>query len=243
MNEDSPAPVEKREPPPQARLHALPMPVANPPGEPGLFSIPQTNGREGFLYVPDSYRADTPFALIVALHGGSGQAQRGMGVMAPLAEEYGAIVFAPQSLGQTWDFIVGGFGPDVAVIDVALGQIYARYSIDPTRRILGGFSDGASYALSLGLANGDVFTHIIAFSCGFADPWGLVGEPRIFMSHGTQDAVLEINESSRSVVAVLRQIGYVIDYVEFEGPHTVPDPILRAAYEWAFHDRPVPGVI
>ncbi len=30
-----------------------------------------------------------------------------------------------------------------------------------------GFSDGASYALSLGVPNGDLFTHIVAFSPGF----------------------------------------------------------------------------
>jgi len=236
MPEDRPPPIEKREPPPQARLHALPPPGPRPPGEAGLFAIPQTNGREGLLYVPEGYRAETPATLIVALHGGSGQAQRGMDVLAPLAQEYGAIVFAPQALGQTWDFLVGGYGPDVAAIDVAIAQIDARYALDPARRVLGGFSDGASYALSVGLANGDVFTHIIAFSCGFADPWGLVGEPRIFMTHGTEDAVLQIDESSRRVVKILRDIGYTIDYVEFEGPHSVPEPILRAAYEWLFHD-------
>jgi predicted esterase len=32
-----------------------------------------------------------------------------------------------------------------------------------------GFSDGASYALSIGPANGDLFTHVMAFSPGFAD--------------------------------------------------------------------------
>lgn len=30
-----------------------------------------------------------------------------------------------------------------------------------------GFSDGASYALSLGLPNGNLFSHIVAFSPGF----------------------------------------------------------------------------
>ena len=38
-----------------------------------------------------------------------------------------------------------------------------------------GFSDGASYALSLGAANGDLFTHIAAFSPGFMRPPVSVG--------------------------------------------------------------------
>jgi len=33
-----------------------------------------------------------------------------------------------------------------------------------------GFSDGASYALSVGITNGDLFTHVIAFSPGFVAP-------------------------------------------------------------------------
>ncbi len=235
MNEESQdAPIAKSEPPAAARLHALPEPGPREPAPGGLFSIPLTNGREGLVYVPDAYRPDAPLALIVALHGAGGSAQRGMNVIAPLADEYGAIVFAPQSGGPTWDILVGGFGPDVAAIDAALVQIYERYAIDPARRVISGFSDGASYSLSLGLANGDIFTHIMAFSPGFADPWGLVGDPQVFMSHGTEDKTLPIDEASRSIVSILQQVGYPVYYVEFEGPHSVPEPVLRSGYNWLF---------
>ena len=47
-----------------------------------------------------------------------------------------------------------------------------------------------SYALSLGLANGDLFTHVIAFSPGFITPAPPSGRPPIFVSHGTADQVL-----------------------------------------------------
>ena len=245
MTEDVPGlpdgPITKSEPPPAARLHARPEPGAREPAEAGLFSIPLATGREGLVYVPAGYRADQPMALIVALHGAGGSAQRGMSVIAPLADEYGAIIFAPQSGGPTWDILVGGFGPDVAAIDVALAQIYERYAVDPSRRVIGGFSDGASYALSLGLANGDVFTHIMSFSAGFADPWGLVGEPRVFMSHGTEDKVLPIDEAGRAIVSILQQVGYEAYYVEFEGPHSVPEPVLRSAYDWLFERKGAPA--
>ena len=229
--------VLRREPPPQARLHALPAPGPREPAPTGLFTIPLSNGREGLIYVPERYRPEEPLALIVACHGAGGQAQRGMNVIAPLADEYGAIIFAPQSGGPTWDILVGGFGPDVAAIDAALELIYERYAIDPARRVIGGFSDGASYALSVGLANGDIFTHIMALSAGFADPWGLVGEPRIFVSHGTEDKVLPIDQAGRAHAGILQQVGYNVHYVEFEGPHSVPEPVLRSAYDWLF-DRP-----
>ena len=234
--------MQQREPPPEARLHTLPAPGAREQAPRGVFTIPLSNGREGLVYVPERYRPDEPLALIVACHGAGGSAQRGMNVIAPLADEYGAIIFAPQSGGPTWDILVGGFGPDVAAIDAALALIYERYAIDPTRRVIGGFSDGASYALSLGLANGDIFTHIMALSAGFADPWGLVGQPRIFISHGTEDKVLPIDQAGRAHAGILQQVGYEVHYVEFEGPHSVPPPVLRSAYDWLFdRDRSGPA--
>ena len=45
----------------------------------------------------------------------------------------------------------------------------------------------ASYALSLGIANGNLFSHVLAFSLGFLAPASQTGSPRIFVSHGTQD--------------------------------------------------------
>lgn len=76
--------------------------------------------------------------------------------------------------------------------DEALAHTFEHYTVDPSRVAIGGFSDGASYALSLGLGNGDLFRHIIAFSPGFAVPPRQLGSPRIFMSHGTKDRVLPI---------------------------------------------------
>lgn len=49
-------------------------------------------------------------------------------------------------------------------------QVLSNYAVDTTRLGVGGFSDGASYALSLGLTNGDLFTHVIAFSPGALYP-------------------------------------------------------------------------
>jgi len=97
---------------------------------------------------------------------------------------------------------------------------------------LGGFSDGASYALSLGLTNGDLFTHVIAFSPGFMAPAHQVGAPRIYISHGIHDAVLPIDRCSRRLVPILERAGYDVKYHEFDGPHTIPPDIAREAVEW-----------
>lgn len=104
--------------------------------------------------------------------------------------------------------------------------------MDPGRIAIGGFSDGASSALSLGLANGDLFSALLAFSPGFMAPPGQVGKPRVYVSHGTGDRVLPIDRCSRRLVPVLQQAGYEVRYDEFDGPHTVPPGIARAAVRW-----------
>lgn len=142
------------------------------------------------------------------------------------------MLLAPKSRGRTWDVILDRFGPDVASLDALLEGVFERYAVDPARIALGGFSDGASYALSLGITNGDLFTRLIAFSPGFMAAGSDRGRPSIFVSHGVDDRVLPIDRCSRRLVPALRRAGYDLDYREFQGGHTVPGDVARAAVKW-----------
>jgi phospholipase/carboxylesterase len=104
--------------------------------------------------------------------------------------------------------------------------------VDPGRLAVGGFSDGASYALSLGVDNGDLFSHVLAFSPGFMAPTRRAGSPRFFVSHGTRDGVLPIERCSRRIVPQLERMGYEVTYREFEGGHTVLPEIALEAVGW-----------
>jgi predicted esterase len=104
--------------------------------------------------------------------------------------------------------------------------------VDAARLAIGGVSDGASYALALGLSNGDIFSTVLAFSPGFLVAPEPAGQPRIFVSHGTADPILPIDACSRSFVPVLRQAGYDVRFHEFDGGHTVPPPISDEAMRW-----------
>lgn len=117
-------------------------------------------------------------------------------------------------------------------LDGALTQVFSQYSIDPDRLAIGGFSDGAPYALSLGLSNGDLFSHIIAFSPGFFHTAGATGKPQVFISHGVHDPVLPIPPCSRRIVPQLERRQYKVTYWEFNGGHTIPDTICKKAVQW-----------
>jgi predicted esterase len=110
--------------------------------------------------------------------------------------------------------------------------VFSRYAVDPGRIAVGGFSDGASYALSLGITNGDLFGHVLAFSPGFMAPAAQVGFPRVFVSHGAHDTVLPVDRCSRRIVPELERAGYDVRYREFEGGHVVPPEIGREAVNW-----------
>ena len=194
--------------------------------------------RDSYLYVPEGYRAERPVPLVLLLHGAGGHARQGLDLLRDLADAAGLLVLAPASRDRTWDLLVGRrYGPDLAMIDQALEQTFSRYTIDPARLAIGGFSDGASYALSLGITNGDLFTHVIAFSPGFMAPAGQTGTPRIFVSHGTRDGVLPIERCSRRIVPELERGGYDVLYREFDGGHTISGEIALEAVGWFTQEK------
>jgi phospholipase/carboxylesterase len=214
-----------RRPPPPARRPLLADQV-------GLRTLNVDTARTAMLYVPAGYRADRPVPLVVMLHGAGGNPRRVLTYVMALADSTGVMLLAPQSAGTTWDVIRGRYGPDVAFIDRALAHVFAHYAVDTTRLAIGGFSDGATYALSLGITNGDLITHVIAFSPGFMVPAAERGAPRLFVSHGTKDQVLSIDACSRQIVRRVRDAGYDVLYREFDGGHTVPSAIAREAFTW-----------
>jgi predicted esterase len=125
----------------------------------------------------------------------------------------------------------------ILTVDRALEQTFSRYAIDPVRLAIGGFSDEASYALYLGIANGDLFTHVLAFSPGLMAPAGRTGSPRIFVSHGVRDGVLPIDRCSRRIVPELKRGGYDVLYREFDGEHSISLEIALEAIGWFTQEK------
>jgi len=189
------------------------------------------SGRDAVLQLP-SAPSDRPLPLLVLLHGAGGSGATMLRRVGAAADEAGVAILAPDSRGATWDAIRGGFGDDVTFINRALERVFATVSVDPARVTVGGFSDGASYALSLGLANGDLFPRVIAFSPGFVVSAAVNGRPRFFVSHGTSDPILPIDQCSRVIVPRLRSMGYDVTFREFDGRHEVPPDVALEGMRW-----------
>lgn len=201
---------------------------------PGSHPLGLDHERDGLLYLPRGYKAGVPAPLMVVFHGAGGTAQSVQYVF-PMADEHGVIILAPDSRDQrTWDLVLGAYGPDADFLSTALGQTLGRCSVDRSRLSIAGHSDGASYALSFGIGVGDLFTQILAFSPGVMTPVDAKGKPRLFISHGTHDDVMPIDDTSRKFVPRLKRLGYDVTYREYEGKHAVPTDVVVDAFKWAY---------
>ncbi|MGY1823100.1 alpha/beta hydrolase [Geodermatophilus sp. SYSU D00079] len=188
--------------------------------------------REVLLHVPPGLSPGRPAALVVTLHGAGGDAAAGLHLLRQQADRVGLVLLAPASRGATWDAVQGGYGADTELLDRALARVLALGPVDPGRVAVAGFSDGASYALGVGLANGGLFRRVVAFSPGFVPPARPSGRPAVFVSHGVADDVLPLRRTSARIVPALRDAGHDVTYREFAGGHTVPPEIADEAARW-----------
>jgi poly(3-hydroxybutyrate) depolymerase len=154
-----------------ARLRARPAApaAAREAPSPATHRLGLSRGRDGLLHVPAGLEPGGRAGLIVMLHGAGGDAGQSIPLLVAEAERHDLLILAPESRRSSWDIISAReYGPDVDYIDEALEQVFGWF--DVSRVATAGFSDGASYALCLGLANGDLFSDVLAFSPGFAAP-------------------------------------------------------------------------
>jgi predicted esterase len=213
------------------RFTARPRPTTHQ-AAPGFSSLGLGRDRDALLYVPPAAKAGS-VPLLVLLHGAGGSASGMRTRLLGTADSIEFAILLPDSRGPTWDAIRGGYGPDIAFIDSALTLVFSRVAIDPARVIVGGFSDGASYALALGRVNGDLFSKVVAFSPGFVPPGSPTGKPEIFITHGSDDRILPYESTSMRIVPALKRAGYNVILREFNGGHTVPPELAREAFRWA----------
>jgi phospholipase/carboxylesterase len=209
-----------------------PVPVAGDDITVGKWRLGIADGeRDATIYVPQSYKKGVPMPLLMMLHGFRSTAEA-VRYTFPLAEEFGVIILAPESRDVTWGISIPGFDDDMRYIGMAYRWVSEVLTLDSARIAVGGVSDGAGYALNMGLAYGDTFNHLMIFSVGLMQPFRKQGKPKIFLAHGIHDEQMPIDRTARKFVPELKDDGYDVTYREYDGGHGAPLPVVREAFEW-----------
>lgn len=191
-------------------------------------------GTTGRVFVPAHYQPGTPIGLLVMLHGGGSAGQQYIGTFQALADAHDFIILAPDSKQLTWDMIASTrVGVDIPRLEMAIEYVLQRATIDPARIWLGGHSDGASYALTLGTANGDRFRKLLIFAAGIYWTPYKIGRPDVRVVHGQFDPVFPFSQVTSEVVRPLERAGYAVTFAPFAGGHDLPSDVAEAAIRWA----------
>ena len=214
------------------RLSFTPAELTKDPLRPGRNRLGIADERDSVLFVPIGLDAHGPVPLFVMFHGAGGFPEKVLPFIEEHAERDKFLILAPHSLYPTWDIVVGGSGPDLDRLHQALIEVTSRYRIDRDHLAFAGFSDGASYALSIGITNGDIASHVIAFSGGFMSIFTQEGAPKVFIAHGLVDEQLPIETSGRANATKLKAAGYDVQYVEFNGLHAIQPAIVGMAIQF-----------
>ena len=228
---------------PAASGPAAPLLKSRPSAASATLPVGETLLVNGAMaYRPASATRAAP--LLILLHGAGGYPPNFLQAMKPVSERLGVMLLAPRSAARTWDLVRNmqkgddpWRGPDASRLDQTLGDLFPRAAVDPSRVALLGFSDGASYALSLGVSNPKLFTAVIALSPGmFVPPARVDRAQRVFIAHGRSDAVLPF-AAAKDMAGTLRDAGGNVRFRSFDGGHQIDRDSLAEALDWALSSR------
>jgi len=198
-----------------------------------------SNGRtQGFLLAPETIDPERTYPLITVLHGAGRQDELLVRAYREEPAHRQALFFIPRSTSPTWDLLIGDDRPDLDFLEHAYAEIYRRVPIDHARQALIGYSDGASYALAIGLSNPRLFAAIMGWAAGFVvfDPSGAAPtdpRPRILLEHGTDDPVFPFEQIALRNCAILRRLGYEVELrIDSGGVHWPSRGFQPAALDW-----------
>lgn len=205
----------------------------------GEVRIEQGDAR-AVLLTPSKIEPGKQYPLFTVLHGAGRQDEMLTKACQGEPDRRDAFFLIPRSVEPTWDLIVGGEAKDIDFLAYAYDLIYRRYPIDPKRQVLIGYSDGASYALSLALSNPGLFDAALCWAAGFVmlDPTALAPEapkPSIYLEYGTHDELFPFERIALPMKENLTRAGYPVEFSVDEGGRHWPSGSFQGeALDWYF---------
>ncbi len=180
--------------------------------------IDPSTGKGFWLYVPSTYREQTPAPLIISCHGTPPYdiAEHHIREWKMLGEQNGCIIVCPELVatdGLVGDGPVVGMISDERYILSLVSLLSYRYNIDRANVMITGFSGGGFPTYWVGLRHPEVFSVVAARNCNFSrynlDGWYPPEAKRtpIIVYYGQNDPGT-IAMQSRAAIRYLREQGF-----------------------------------
>jgi poly(3-hydroxybutyrate) depolymerase len=150
--------------------------------------------RDFIVRWPTNYDSETPYRLIIGLHGATGRGEDVAGNPAyfglwALAED-STIFVAPSAVDGLWSA-----ADDTMFVDEILKAVEADLCIDKSRIFLEGFSQGAAMSWTLACSNPGVFRAVVGHSGGGVAKPSSCEPVAYFGSGGLQENVTQTTQS------------------------------------------------
>jgi len=182
--------------------------------------------RGGFsMYVPEYY-SNEKVPLVICMHGGSGHGRSFLWTWLRTARSRNLVLISPTSMDGTWSLM--GEDRDSAVLDRLVDYVSENWSIDESRILLTGMSDGGTFSYVSGLRSNAPFTHLAPCSASFhpmlvqmSDQERIKDLP-IYLMHGALDWMFPV-EMAREARDTFQAAGALVEYREIADlSHTYP---------------------
>ncbi len=200
---------------------------------------------------PDEYDADRAYPLVILLHG-FGSSMSDLAGLTPAISRSGYLYACPNApmamnvgmgqVGYAWASLDGDSYEQEAqdaedkLMDF-VHEVFEQYKVSRDQVVLGGFSQGGMTTYRVGLPRPEEFAGLFALSSRVADSDSLAArlpEDRsqpIFVSHGTQDTMISVDEGRESRW-LLDEWGYSSNYHEYDMAHEIRQEVIDDLVKW-----------
>ncbi len=125
----------------------------------------------------------------------------------------------------------------MAMLMMSLDYFKSEYKLQPSKVVIGGFSQGAILSLNAGLKMPELCDGVLMLSGLMLDDLKTMSfkqkeYPMIFISHGEEDRVIPFRHAEECA-AVLRQAGITHTFRNYEGmAHSINASNFKDVYDW-----------
>ncbi|MFC6648674.1 alpha/beta hydrolase-fold protein [Paenibacillus rhizoplanae] len=203
------------------------------------------------VHLPDKLEQGRKYPVIFTFHGKGSNERNMFGLVAPLAEEFiiiGVRGNLPLGTGYQYYDLKGLGNPIREMFDQAVSDLEAfihyatqQYPVDPDRRYLLGFSQGAILSMTLALTMGEQLKGIVALNGYIPDFVKMEYKLRslknvsVFASHGEYDSVFPVR-IGHETAAYLEGQTERLAFRLYPSDHGVTEANQRDFLQWLKQD-------